>query len=124
MPEVKKELNWRNKNNPESRKNETLKMIESGVPDFSVTREGLKWGYPFLMIITSLFMFGWSLINYATVLGYPGGEDFKIFTTDLHIIGADINKFHTSFGWQCFCPQTCLCRKKFYPWLFTINGQK
>ena len=35
---------------PESRKNESLAIIESDVYDFSITREGLKWGYLFLTI--------------------------------------------------------------------------
>ena len=32
---------------PESRRNEILSLMESGLEDISVTRSGLKWAIPF-----------------------------------------------------------------------------
>ena len=63
---------------PESRKNESLAIIESGVSDFSITREGLKWGIPFPYDKNqAIYVWADALINYATVLDYPDGEKFK-----------------------------------------------
>ena len=128
LPEVKKRIELGEiKIIPESRKNETLKMIESGVPDFSITREGLKWGIPFPYDNNqSVYVWVDALINYATVLGYPGGEDFKNFwPPNLHIIGAEINKFHTIF-WlaMLLSANLSLPEEIFIHGLFTINGQK
>lgn len=128
LPEVKKRIELGEiKIIPESRKNETLKMIELGVPDFSITREGLKWGIAF-PYDNNQAVYVWvdALINYATVLGYPGGEDFKNFwPPDLHIIGAEINKFHTIF-WlaMLLSANLSLPEEIFIHGLFTINGQK
>ena len=62
----------------------------------------------------TVYVWADALLNYATVLDYPDGENFKKFwPVDLHIIGAEINKFHSIFGRQCFCRPGSLCRRKF-----------
>ena len=112
---------------PESRKNETLAIADSGVSDFSITREGLKWGIPFPYDKNqTIYVWADALINYATVLDYPDGENFKKFwPVDLHIIGAEINKFHSIY-WPAMLMSAGLALPKeiFIHGLFTVNGQK
>ena len=116
---------------PESRKKEILAMIEAGVPDFSITREGLKWGIPYPYDHSpvggqTIYVWADALINYLSVLNFPGGEKFKTFwPADAHIIGAEINKFHSIF-WPAMLLSAGLPLPKeiFVHGLFTVGGQK
>lgn len=116
---------------PDSRKNEMLAIIESGVPDFSITREGLKWGVPFPFGNSpdgeqTIYVWADALANYLTILDYPNGENFrKYWPADLHIIGAEINKFHSIF-WSAMLMSAGLSLPKeiFVHGLFTVNGKK
>jgi len=128
LPEIKKKIEKGElKIIPDSRKNETLAMMESGVSDFSITREGLKWGIPFPYGKNqTIYVWAEALINYATILDYPNGENFKKYwPPDLHIIGAEINKFHSIF-WSAMLMSAGLPLPKeiFIHGLFTVNGQK
>jgi len=128
LPEIKKKIeNGKLKIIPDSRKNETLAMIESGVSDFSVTRENLKWGIPFPYGKNqTIYVWADALMNYATVLDYPDGGKFKKYwPPDLHIIGAEINKFHSIY-WPAMLMSAGLPLPKeiFIHGLFTVNGQK
>lgn len=128
LPEIKNKIeNDEIKIIPASRKNEALGMIESGIEDFSITREGLKWGipYPFAKNQT-IYVWADALLNYLTVLDYPDGENFrKFWPADLHIIGAEINKFHSIF-WPAMLMSAGLPLPKniFVHGLLTVNGQK
>ena len=128
LPEIKNKIeSGELKIIPDSRRNETLSMIESGVADFSITREGLKWGIPFPYDKNqTIYVWADALINYATVLDYPDSENFKKYwPPDLHVIGAEINKFHSLF-WPAMLMSAGLSLPKevFIHGLFTINGQK
>ena len=128
LPEIKKKIEKGElKIIPDSRKNETLAMMESGVSDFSVTRENLQWGisFPYGKNQT-IYVWADALMNYATVLDYPNGENFKKYwPPDLHIIGAEINKFHSIY-WPAMLMSADLLLPKeiFIHGLFTVNGQK
>ena len=128
LPEIKNKIEKGElKIIPDSRKNETLAMMESGVSDFSVTREGLKWGIPFPFDKNqTIYVWADALINYATILDYPDGEKFKKYwPPDLHIIGAEINKFHSIFGPAMLISAGLdLPKEIFIHGLFTVNGQK
>lgn len=114
---------------PESGKNEILKIIDSKIPDFSITREKNKveWGIPFPYDENqNIYVWVEALMNYASILDFPDGEKFKKFwPPDVHIIGADINKFHSIF-WPGLLMSVGLDLPKsiFSHGLFTINGQK
>lgn len=132
LPEIKNKIKTDElKIIPDSRKNEMLAIIESGVPDFSITREGLKWGMPFPFGNSpageqTIYVWADALANYLTILDYPSGEKFrKYWPADLHIIGAEINKFHSIF-WPAMLMSAGLSLPKeiFVHGLFTINGQK
>jgi methionyl-tRNA synthetase len=82
---------------PESRRNEMLRLLDAGLEDISVSRAGQSWGIPLPFDPTSV-VYVWydALINYAAAVGY--GCDKAAFDTwwpaDLHIVGKDITRFH------------------------------
>ncbi len=85
---------------PESRKNEILSTIKSGLDDISVSRPRttLEWGIP-VPGDDAQVMYVWfeALMNYITLLGYPDGEEFKAFwPTDVQIVGKDNLRFHAA----------------------------
>jgi len=83
---------------PEIRRNEILKVIESGLEDVSVSRSGKSWGVP-LPIAEDHVVYVWfdALINYVSALGFgpePGEKYQRYWPADCHIIGKDITRFH------------------------------
>ncbi len=84
---------------PESRKNELVNnFIKPGLEDVSITRSTVKWGIP-APVEGSPNLYVWfdALINYISALGWPDGENFKKYwPADVHIIGKDILRFHTT----------------------------
>src|SRR6185503_9460252 len=83
---------------PDVRRNEILKLLESGLEDISVSRAGQLWGIP-LPFAPETVIYVWfdALTCYAAGVGY--GTDEALFKTwwpaDLHIVGKDITRFHT-----------------------------
>lgn len=113
---------------PDFRRNEMLKILESGLKDLSITRTTLKWGIP-MPDDPQHVIYVWvdALINYVSAIGYPDNlETFeKWWPADLHLIGKEINRFH-SLIWPAMLMAVGLpLPKKVYAhgWL-TINGQK
>ncbi len=84
---------------PESRKNELINnFIKPGLADVSITRSTVKWGIP-APVPEETVIYVWfdALINYISAIGWPDGEKFKKFwPADVHIIGKDILRFHTT----------------------------
>ncbi len=83
---------------PDNRRNEMLRLLESGLEDISVSRAGQLWGIP-LPFAADNVVYVWfdALINYAAAVGY-GTEDAmfgKWWPADLHVVGKDITRFHT-----------------------------
>lgn len=82
---------------PEIRRNEILRLVESGLEDISISRAGQSWGIP-LPFDPDSVVYVWfdALINYASAVGY--GTDDAVFRrwwpADLHIVGKDITRFH------------------------------
>ena len=85
---------------PGFRRNEVLNFIKEGLKDFSVSRAGADWGIP-VPIDESQVIYVWfdALINYATVVGFPGDKDTfaKWWPADAHVIGKDILRFHAIY---------------------------
>ena len=83
---------------PVSRRNEIVKLIESGLEDISVSRSGFDWGIP-LPKDTAHVVYVWfdAVINYISGLNF-GDDDTSLVDTywpaDLHVIGKDITRFH------------------------------
>jgi methionyl-tRNA synthetase len=82
---------------PESRRNEMMRLLEGGLEDISVSRAGQSWGIP-LPFEPSSVVYVWydALINYIAAVGY--GSDEQQFETwwpaALHLVGKDITRFH------------------------------
>lgn len=82
---------------PESRRNEIVNLVESGLQDVSITRKGFTWGIrvPFDEDQTIYVWFD-ALLNYITAIGYGTDEArFRsLWPADVHVIGKDITRFH------------------------------
>jgi methionyl-tRNA synthetase len=83
---------------PDVRRNEMLRLLESGLEDISVSRAGQLWGIP-LPFAPDNVVYVWfdALINYAAAVGYGTDESMfaKWWPADLHVVGKDITRFHT-----------------------------
>jgi len=83
---------------PDVRRNEIVKLIESGLEDISISRAEQAWGIP-LPFDGGSVVYVWfdALINYISALGF-GGADERLFKqwwpAALHVIGKDITRFH------------------------------
>lgn len=99
---------------PEYRRNEMLGFVRQGLEDFSISREGASWGIPFPIredgssALTAsgegdpkagtIYVWYDALINYLTGAGFPAdAAGAPWWPADLHIIGKDINRFHSVF---------------------------
>lgn len=82
---------------PETRRNEIVSFIRSGVSDVSISRAGARWGISVPGEASHVF-YVWfdALINYLTAVGFP--DQIEMFEhywpADLHVIGKDITRFH------------------------------
>ena len=89
---------------PETRKNEVVSFIKSGLEDLCVSRTSFKWGIPILSNPKHV-IYVWidALSNYITALGYNGdnSENYQKFWLEnnnkCHIIGKDILRFHAVY---------------------------
>lgn len=80
---------------PVSRRNEILRLLESGLEDISASRSRVSWGVPFPGAEGhTVYVWFDALPNYLSALGFPadGYEDW--WPADLHVIGKDITRFH------------------------------
>jgi methionyl-tRNA synthetase len=91
---------------PESRRNEVVSFVESGLKDLSVSRTSFTWGIPVPGNASPArhVMYVWfdALANYWSVLQDSG--DHKAFWDDatvVHLMGKDILRFHAVY-WPAF----------------------
>ncbi|GAB4277414.1 MAG: methionine--tRNA ligase [Coriobacteriia bacterium] len=86
---------------PETRRNEVVSFVESGLKDLSISRTTFEWGVP-LPFDEGHVTYVWidALLNYVTAIGY-GSEDAEAKTlferfwpADYHFVGKDIIRFH------------------------------
>ena len=85
---------------PETRRNEMLALIEHGLEDISVSRSRFTWGVPFPAPLSNgetqtTYVWFDALPNYLTSTGYPAKNFKDWWPAQLHIVGKDINRFHT-----------------------------
>ena len=90
---------------PESRRNEVISFVKSGLKDLSVSRKTFSWGVK-VPSDNNHVVYVWldALTNYLSSLKYPdeNNELYKNFwPADLHIIGKDILRFHAVY-WPAF----------------------
>jgi methionyl-tRNA synthetase len=82
---------------PESRRNEIVSLVRSGLQDVSISRKGFTWGIP-VPFDPEQTIYVWfdALLNYITGVGYGTDEArFRsLWPADVHVIGKDITRFH------------------------------
>ena len=114
---------------PESRRNEVMRFVESGLKDLSVSRTSFDWGVP-VPGSPGHVMYVWvdALTTYMTGVGYPQkeGEFSSRWPADVHLIGKDIVRFHAVY-WPAFLmsAQLPLPRQVFaHGFLLSRGGEK
>ena len=90
---------------PQSRKNEVVSFVKSGLRDLSVSRKSFSWGIK-VPSNEEHVIYVWldALTNYISALKYPdiSNELYNNFwPADVHIIGKDILRFHAIY-WPAF----------------------
>jgi methionyl-tRNA synthetase len=89
---------------PDSRKNEVVSFVKSGLRDLSISRTTFDWGVK-VPGAPEHVMYVWvdALTNYITGLGFPDESDanWRYWPADVHIIGKDIIRFHAVY-WPAF----------------------
>jgi methionyl-tRNA synthetase len=89
---------------PESRKNETVRFVEGGLKDLSVSRTSFDWGVK-VPGSDNHVMYVWldALTTYISGIGFPDDTEEwrKYWPASVHIIGKDIVRFHTVY-WPAF----------------------
>ena len=89
---------------PDSRKNEVISFVKSGLRDLSISRTTFDWGVK-VPGDTEHVMYVWvdALTNYITGVGFPDENDpnWRYWPADVHIIGKDIIRFHAVY-WPAF----------------------
>ncbi|HCF71403.1 MAG TPA: methionine--tRNA ligase, partial [Syntrophomonas sp.] len=82
---------------PESRRNEIVSFIKSGLEDLCVSRTTFSWGVP-VPFNPKHVVYVWfdALINYLSAIGYGSDEDKfnRYWPADVHLMAKDIIRFH------------------------------
>ena len=93
---------------PETRRNEVMAFVRSGLRDLSISRTTIKWGIP-VPDDPRHVIYVWldALSNYCTAIGFgsPDKKDQQKFAhywpADVHMIGKEIVRFHCVY-WPAF----------------------
>ena len=90
---------------PETRRNEVIAFVKSGLRDQSISRSTFSWG---ILVPDDpkhvIYVWFDALANYATALGYGSSDDSKFkkfWPADVHMIGKEIVRFHCVY-WPAF----------------------
>lgn len=88
---------------PETRRNEVISFVESGLEDLCVSRTTFTWGIPVLSNPKHV-IYVWidALSNYLTALGYSeDDEKYQKYWVNgdkvVHVVGKDILRFHAVY---------------------------
>ena len=93
---------------PETRRNEVISFVRSGLRDQSISRSTFTWGIP-VPDDPKHVIYVWfdALANYITAIGYgsthAGAQEAfkKYWPADVHMIGKEIVRFHCVY-WPAF----------------------
>lgn len=113
---------------PDSRKNEVVSFVKSGLRDLSISRTTFDWGVK-VPGDPEHVMYVWvdALTNYITGVGFPdeSDADWHYWPADVHIIGKDIIRFHAVY-WPAFLMSAGIpVQKRVYAHGFLFNrGEK
>jgi len=113
---------------PNSRRNEVISFVKSGLTDLSVSRTSFSWGIK-VPGNEAHVMYVWldALTNYLSAVGFPdeNAARWRFWPADLHLVGKDILRFHAIF-WPAFLMAAGipLPRRVFAHGWWTIEGEK
>jgi methionyl-tRNA synthetase len=113
---------------PDSRRNEVVSFLKSGVSDQSISRTSFTWGIP-LPFDERHVMYVWfdALLNYISAIDYGSDpERFdKTWPADWHLVGKEILRFHAVI-WPAMLMAAGLPlpRRVFAHGWLTVEGQK
>jgi methionyl-tRNA synthetase len=113
---------------PDSRKNEVISFVNSGLRDLSISRTNFNWGVK-VPNDSEHVMYVWvdALTNYITGVGFPDEQDanWRYWPADVHVIGKDIIRFHAVY-WPAFLMSAGIpVQKRVYAHGFLFNrGEK
>ncbi len=83
---------------PESRRNEMIQFVKSGLDDLCVSRTSFTWGIP-VPFDPKHVVYVWfdALVNYLTAAGIMDDKKKfeKFWPADVHLVGKEIVRFHT-----------------------------
>jgi len=93
---------------PETRRNEVISFVRSGLRDLSISRSTFSWGIP-VPDDPKQVIYVWfdALVNYLSAIGYGSSHAaaqaaFKQYwPADVHMIGKEIVRFHCVY-WPAF----------------------
>jgi len=90
---------------PQSRRNEVINFVKSGLKDLSISRKSFSWGIK-VPNNPDHVIYVWldALTNYLSALNYPDIKSDlykKYWPATLHLIGKDILRFHAIY-WPAF----------------------
>jgi methionyl-tRNA synthetase len=90
---------------PETRRNEVIAFVKSGLRDLSVSRTSFNWGIP-VPGDEKHVVYVWldALANYITALAWSSGDPARYeqyWPADLHLVGKEIIRFHCVY-WPAF----------------------
>jgi methionyl-tRNA synthetase len=111
---------------PKNRFDEIKNRVEEGLKDLSITRVNLEWGIPFpLDKYHSIYVWFDALTNYVSALRGDKNLFRKFWPADLHILGKEINWFH-SVIWPAILFSVGLepPKKIFVHGWWLVDGQK
>ncbi|MCE3254624.1 MAG: methionyl-tRNA ligase [Rickettsiaceae bacterium] len=118
---------------PESKRNEVISFVKSGLKDLSISRTSFKWGVP-VPGDEKHIMYVWldALTNYISALNFSSEDDvlYKNFwentvESPIHVVGKDILRFHCVY-WPAFlmAAKLPLPNRIFAHGWWTNSGQK
>ena len=93
---------------PETRRNEVVAFVRSGLKDLSISRTSVRWGIP-VPDDPAHVLYVWfdADANYITAIGYgsqtaKGKKKFeRYWPADVHVVGKEIVRFHAVY-WPAF----------------------
>jgi methionyl-tRNA synthetase len=111
---------------PESRRNEVVSFVKSGLKDLSVSRASFSWGVP-VPGDPKHVMYVWfdALANYWTALGEKTAKYWEPNGEVVHLVGKDIVRFHAVY-WPAFLmsAELPLPTTVYAHGFLTVDGQK
>ncbi len=114
---------------PDTRRNEVVSFVKSGLQDISISRTNFSWGVP-VPDDEKHVMYVWldALTNYITGVGYPdtASDSYqKFWPADFHVVGKDIIRFHCIY-WPAFlmAAKLELPKRVFAHGFINVDGQK